>query len=137
MRQTKAIYARGNIMISRFKICSNDVKSCLFQSYLRSPYGSQLWTDYPSNVFRKACVAYNNICRTFFNIKRGSSMSEFYVNNDMDSFLVLYRKCIGNFRNRLLQCDNLLVQTIVSSVFFHFNSSHATTWKKHLFNLND
>ena len=133
LRHVRAIYARGNVLINRFKICSDEVKSCLFNSYLSSVYGSQIWTCYKKNVFRKATVAYNNICRVLFNIKRGFSMSQFYVNNSIDSFTVLYRKSIGNFRQRLLACNNLLVHTIITSVFFFFNSSHASVWSKHLF----
>ena len=133
MRHVKAIYARGNIMVNRFKKCSEDVKIHLFQSYLSSVYGSQLWTTFKPSVFKKAVVAYNNVCRKLFSIGRRDSMSTFYVANNLDSFNVLYRKSIGNFRDRLMICDNSLVRNIVSSVYFTFNSSHAHVWQSVLF----
>ena len=133
MRHIKAIYARGNVMISRFKICTDDVKRCLFQSYISSSYGSQLWTTYSPNIFKKAKVAYNNICRSFFSLKRDHGMSEFYVHHNLDAFIVLYRKTIGNFLKRLKNCDNELVKTIVLSVFFAFNSSQASITQQHLY----
>ena len=34
MCQVQAIYAKGNILINRFKFCNDDLKSCLFQSYI-------------------------------------------------------------------------------------------------------
>ena len=132
-RHIKAIYSRGNSMINKFKMCSYDVKLCLFKTYLSSVYGCQLWTLYKPSVFKKAIVAYNNVCRKMFTIARGESMSAFYVNNGLDSFTVLNRKNIGGFRKRLQDCDNMLVQNIVSSVFFYFHSSHSANWQRFLF----
>ena len=57
IRQFKAICARGNIWISRFKISYDDVKSCLFQCYLSSVYGCQLWNDYKPTALKKSMVA--------------------------------------------------------------------------------
>ena len=37
---------RGNILMRRFKICNDDVKFSIFQSYLKSVYSCQLWTNY-------------------------------------------------------------------------------------------
>ncbi len=133
MRHVKATYTRGNIMISRFKHCTEDVKHCLFRSYLSSIYGCQLWTCYKSNVMKKAVVAYNNVYRRMFHVKRGESISAIYVSNNIDSFNVLIRKYLGNFRERLLHCDNDLVKCIVTSIFFMWNSTLATKWRESLF----
>jgi hypothetical protein len=107
LRHVRAIYTRGNMLISRFKICTDEVKLCLFRSYLSSIYGGQLWTNFKSNVFKKAVVAYNNVYRKFFNIRRGPSMSAIYVNSGIDHFNVLVRKNLGSFRQRLLNCDKM------------------------------
>ena len=117
LRHVRAIYTRGNMLISRFNICTDEVKLCLFRSYLSSIYGGQLWTNFKSNVFKKAVVAYNNVYRKFFNIRRGPSMSAIYVNSGIDHFNVLVRKNLGSFRRRLLNCNNALVSCIVKSVF--------------------
>jgi hypothetical protein len=60
-------------------------------------------------------------------------MSAIYVCNNIDSFKVLFRKNLGSFRKRLLNCDNKLVHSIVTSVYFMFNSSHTANWQNFLF----
>ena len=63
MYHVKAIYTRDNILISKFKICNDDVKSRLFQSYLSIVYGYQLWTNYKPTVLNKANVTmYTGFC---------------------------------------------------------------------------
>ena len=42
----------------------------------------------------------------FFNVNRRASMSDIYVNNNIDVFTVLIHKNIGHFKKRLLCCDN-------------------------------
>jgi hypothetical protein len=133
MRHVRGTYTRGNIMISRFKNCTNNVKHCLFRSYLSSIYAGQLWTCVSDNVMKKAIVSYNNVYRKFFNIRRGVSMSATYVTNSIDSFIVLLRKNLGSFRQRVLSCDNLLVHNIVKSVFFMCNATITVKWCKSLF----
>jgi len=132
-RHTKCIYTQGNILISKFRYCSESVKICLFKTFISSMYGSQIWTVFNDNVFKKASVAYNNVFRHLLAIPKGVSMSQYYMFNGVDHFKVLYRKAIGNFRCRLLSCNNLITRDIVQSVFFKFYSSHSVNWRKHLF----
>ena len=47
---------------------------------------------YKPNVFKKSIVAYNNVCRNFFTIAKGGSMSALYVSNGLDS-LYHMKKC--------------------------------------------
>ena len=82
---------------------------------------------------RKAIVAYNNVYRKLFNIRRGVSMSATYVAHFVGSFNVLLRKNLGSFRQRVLNCDNLLVSNIANSVFFMFNANITANWCKALF----
>ena len=89
LRHVRSTYARGNMLISKFKICTDDVKYCLFRAYMSTAYGCQLWTCYKKTVFRKAAVAYNNVYRKLFNLKRGTSISATFVNNNVDTFNVL------------------------------------------------
>ena len=58
MHHCKVTDARGYILISKFKICNDDVKLCLFCSYLSSIYGCQLWACYIQNVLKKAMMPY-------------------------------------------------------------------------------
>ena len=56
-------------------------------------------------------------------------MYAIYVNNNIDSFEVLVRKNAYNFKTRLWASSNLLVQCIVSNLFYHHSSSCAR-WTK-------
>ena len=58
-------------------------------------------------------------------------MSTIYVNNNIDSFGLLVLKNIYSFKTRLGATSNLLVQSIVSSLFYYHSSSCAG-WTKTL-----
>ena len=60
MRHTKSLYARGNVLISRFRKCTHQVKIKLFRSFLSSAYGSSLWTRYKQCTYKHFIVAYNS-----------------------------------------------------------------------------
>ena len=62
-RQTRCIYARGNVLIKKFSVCTNDVKPRHFKS-CHTLYCSQLWCSYNSASFTKLQSNYNNIFNT-------------------------------------------------------------------------
>ena len=64
-RHIKLINAQGNMLISRFKKCSEDVKVLLFKTYMRSMYCCQLWTSVKEKFSSNVSVAYNNVFRHF------------------------------------------------------------------------
>lgn len=131
-RQVKSIYARGNMLISRFRTCSDDVKLKLFRSFLSNAYGSHLWTKYKFVTYRKVVVAYNDIFRKLFGIKRGESMSALYVRNNIDSVGAIIRKSCFNFITRITESDNILIQSIRASLFY-FGSPIYDRWCKVLY----
>ena len=45
-RQMRSTYARGNLIIKRFRHCTDDVKVKLFKSYCCNFYGICLWSKY-------------------------------------------------------------------------------------------
>ena len=53
MKHVKSLYARGNMLISRFRKCSDEVKSKLFKSFFSNAYCSQLWCVYRQSVYKK------------------------------------------------------------------------------------
>ncbi len=131
-RQIRSIYQRGNILTRKFSMCSSEVKTCLFKSYCTSFYCSQLWSNHNSTCFKKLKSSFNRILRSLFNIKGYHSMSGFCLQLGIDSFNVTIRKCIFNFRTRLLSCDNEIVKSIIDSVFF-MTSSLTNYWNYVLF----
>ena len=133
VRHKRYLYATGNLLISRFKSCSDEVKRMLFKTFCYSAYGGHLWTKYKDSNFSKVTVAYNDVYRHLFYIKRGTSMSMEYVTNNLHCFKSLMRKASFNFRKRLLLSGNIYIKTIVHSVFFYKHSSFTQMWLKDLF----
>jgi hypothetical protein len=132
-RQLRYIYARGNILFRNFYHCHADTKLLLFKSYCYNLYCCQLWTHYSQQHFNKVKVAYNNVFRHLFNIKKRCSMSQLYMYNDIDSFSVLMRKSIVRFRQRLKSSDNLLIKgVLILPYFYNFSHMHRT-WSKFIF----
>ena len=132
-RQIHAIYVRGNMLIQKFRKCSNEVKLELFRTYFSSLYMSQLWCNYKSTSYRRIHVAYNNIFRSLMSIKRGESISAAYTVNNINGFATLERKIAYSFYRRIMSSNNLLVITVISSVYFTSFSHNLRKWNKMLF----
>ena len=131
-RQVKAIYARGNMLTKKFRMCSNEVKARLFKSYCSSMYCSALWSAYTVGNFRKLQTSYNKMIRIFFNLERECSISAKCIELNVDCFKVLQRKHTFSLRSRILVCDSSIVKCITSSVFF-ISSSINNRWNDTLF----
>ena len=113
MRQVRAVYTRGNMLVHKFKICSQDVKHCLYKSYCSNSSGSQLWSVYIKVIYKKAVGIYNNVNRNLFKMNRGDSISAIFVLNNIDSFNVLVRKDVYAFRQRIKESANLLLRMMM------------------------
>ena len=84
------IYMRGNSIIRNFKQCSEDVKYLLFKIYCNSLYGSQLWCNFTKDSFNQLRVAYNNtIFKVLMNMKKDASMSEQFIEHNVNHMHVL------------------------------------------------
>ena len=127
-RQMRAIYYRGNSLINKFRHCSVEVKTQLFKSFCSNMYCSPLWSCYSKEVYRKLKVAYNNIFRNFMSVNRMQSTSQLQNFYGIDSFNVLIRKNIVNFRNRLLSSKNGLIQACFTSDFHIYRSLINKKW---------
>ena len=136
LRQVKALYTRGNMLVNCFNRCSNQVKNCLFRSYCSNCYGGQLWAIYKKDVYKKCIVAYNDIYRKLFNIQRGDSISAVYVSNKIDSFNTIIRKDVFRFKNRIVNSSNILVQAILEYSFYSACSSMTKKWNNILYTFN-
>ncbi len=132
-RQTKAIYLQGNITINKFRVCSDEVKLQLFQTYCINMYAAHLWSQYTVEVFNKVKVAYNDIFRALMDIGRRSSISAAFVQRNICTFNALQRKRIYGFYTRMLASDNKLVRCIINSPFFIYGSHISAHWQKQLY----
>ena len=82
----------------------------------------------PKNIFGKLMM----YKRHLFHIRRGESISMIYVENGINSFNVLMRKYVFAFRERLLSSENVLLNTIVESIYFR-SSFLFIKWKQLLY----
>jgi len=134
-RELRAIYARGNVLIKKFIMCTDDVKVKLFKSYCNSFYSSQLWCSFNVASIKKLQVAYNHVFRKLMKFDRDVSMSAKFVENNVNGFKAVWRKLIYGFRCRIFNSNNALIQCISSSVHFLYSKLNSN-WTKELFHFN-
>lgn len=132
MKQTRAMYAKGNVLLRKFTNCSHDVKVLLFQAYCTNVYCASLWGHYSSSVFKKIKVAYNNVFRNLFKYDKRCSASNMFVTNNVSTFECLHRKFIFDFRQRALQSTNMLVNTVYNCCKLQTGAIH-NMWRKSLY----
>ena len=132
-RHRRYLYCTGNMLVSKFKLCSDDVKKRLFSTFCYNIYGGHIWTSFKAETFRKVKVSFNDVYRHLFGIARDTSISHSYVTNGLHDFYTLLRKSSYNFRKRLMDSNNSILQSILSSVFYLYKSSFTVKWSKDLF----
>ena len=91
-KEMRSMYSRGNVLLKKFRNCSDDVKTQLFKSYCSSFYCSSLWTSYKLSSLKALSVAYNNIFRHMFGFSRRESVSQCFAIKNISSFIVVRRK---------------------------------------------
>ena len=117
-KETRALYARGNMLLSKFRHCTQDVKKNLFMTYCSSLYSCSIWSAYDNSTLRSIHVAHNDVLRVMFHLPRHTRVSNIFVKQNIPSFPVLRRKLVYSMYKRVLTSSNSLVQALVDSNFF-------------------
>ena len=133
-QQCRNIYSRGNTIIRNFKHCSDAVKCQLFKSFCTSFYCASLWSCYTIESLRHLKVAYNRIFRILMGMHHRTRMSENLISRGLDPFKVIVRKLSWSFRSRVLQSNNMLLKTIVNSMYF-MRCKLSRKWNAAILNL--
>ena len=133
-RQTRSIYCAGNILIKKFKHCSDAIKDYLFKTYCTGIYSGHLWYRYNSTIFSRAKTAYNCIFRKFRNLDRKCSISASMVSSHVPTFIEVLRKLATGFIDRLKVSNNVCTQTVYNSLLFH-SSPMSQHWLKTVYAL--
>ena len=105
----------GRALIRMFNKCSQNVLIELCRSFCTTFYCPYFWTQHKKATFSKLRVAYNNVYRKVFGLKRRSSASEMFVLNNISNFEALVRKSIFAFTTRLSNSKNAIICTIQRS----------------------
>ena len=116
-RQIRCVYARGNILIKKFRHCSKEVKVRLFTSYCSSFYGSTLWSNFRQQTYLKLNIAYKQIFRSFFHCRRIGTSRQM-LSLGIDCYPVILRKLIFSLKERIFTSSNIIVATIADAMFF-------------------
>ena len=131
-QQVKGTYARGNILISRFRKCDEDVKVKLFKTFCNNFYGCSLWNVYHKYAMKKLKSAYCRIYRKLFNIEDRSTTSFSMLSMGIDNVDVIIRKNAFSLYTRLQSSNNVLIRTLVDSLYF-CDSNIYNLWLQILF----
>ena len=129
-RELRLVYCRGNLLLRKFRQCSEDVKLQLFRSYCNNLYCCSLWCQYTKEILRKLKVAYNNTFRLLFNVRDVIHISNLFMNLGLDTTKVIIRKSVSSLFKRLDNSCNSVIQTIIQSGYFMFKSNLFTHWRK-------
>ena len=117
-RQLRCTYARGNMIIKKFKYCTDEVKVKLFKAYCTNFYGSCIWARFTKACIRKLTVAYKRIFRGFM-LRDFDATTYQMLELNIDPFNVIERKLIYGFQRRLFLSDNDIVIAILASDIFY------------------
>ena len=90
-KHLRNFYARSNVIIRKFHHCSIEVKCELFRSYRVPTYCSHLWVHYNKCTYSKLRIAYNNMYRRLFGLRKYDSASFMYALNNVDNLDTVIR----------------------------------------------
>jgi len=91
-RRRRELYARANLIQSRFGACSYNVKIHLFKTFFSTVYCCSLWVPVWKAILDKVRTAYNDAFRIIFGYSRRSSASSTFCENSVRDFYAI-RRC--------------------------------------------
>ena len=128
-RQIKGVYARGNVILKRFKNCSTQVKVKLFNSYCGNFYCSNLWSFYNVTMAQKVQSAYNRIYRNLMGISDWHQTKMSMVMYGVKTYNEVQRKLVYSLHKRVMDSHNSIISAITNSLFF-YGSKLYNQWKR-------
>ena len=101
LRQCRQLYARGNILLRKFYMCSTEVKLTLIRTFCSPMYTAQLWWNYTVASIHNLHVAYNNVFRLLLNQPKYCSASTMFVEYLVPDSKAVIRNLVYKFMRRL------------------------------------
>ena len=114
-KRARGIYAAGNTLISKFKLCNDACKVSLFKTYCYNVYAIALWASFRVNSYVKTKVAHNDIFRTLMQVPRYESASTLFVEHMAMNLDSISRNAMYSLMDRLLSSTNRVVKAICNS----------------------
>ena len=132
-KRRRETYAHANMVASRFKSCSVDVKKYIFKTYFSNIYCMSLWCPLKEQSIKLVQVAYNDSFRILFGYSRRESASAMFCVNNMPDFLAIRRRAITSLISRLSRSSNPILSNIYNSRVL-INSTMYQSWRDQLLN---
>ena len=79
--QAGKLYARGNMLLRKFHLISDEANILLFKSFCSNVYCCSLWCLYNASFLDKVRVAYNNSFRLLLKLPKFCSASNMLVSS--------------------------------------------------------
>ena len=110
-RKIKIMYVPTNMLLQRFRKCSQHVKIAIFRAYCICLYGVALWSRFSSCIMTKFKYCYNKCMKKFFWYTKYYSVTEMLLTPSFDTVIHNYKKsflCVwskhSNDMVKLLRC---------------------------------
>ena len=97
MKRVRKLYGTGNMIISKFKNCPDEVKTMIFRTYFSNIYCCPLWSGYNVGTFARLKVAHNDIFRSLLNQRRDASASQLFVSHNVKNLNSMIRTSMCSF----------------------------------------
>ena len=133
MRQCQQLYARGNVLLRKFHMCSMSVKIQLFNTYCSPMYNAQLWWNHTVASFHRLNVVYNNVLRRLLRRPRFCSASGLFAECRIPNCKAVIRNLIFRFMTRLDSSTNSIITTILPETLDGRTSRIGRHWVKSLY----
>ena len=121
LRQRKKVFAQGNSLLRKFYMCSIEVKTTLFRSYVSSFYSAQLWTNYSQTVINKLYIAYHNTLKLLIGVNKREHTRPICVGLNVKYCPALMRNLIYKFMQRLSAAENIMVKNVCDTSLFYIS----------------
>ena len=118
------LYAKFNLLLRQFGMCSSHVKYKLFNSYCMSLYGSQLWNYENLSVVEPLYIAWRKCIRRIYSIPYNTHCKLVHLICEDDSIQVKLHKRFVRFLVNARRSSNKLV-SIVANCALNGSSSKA------------
>ena len=111
MRQCQQLYARGNVLLRKFHMCSMSVNIQLFNTYCSPMYTAQLRWNHTVASFHRLNVVLRRLLRR----PRFCSASGLFAECRIPNCKAVIRNLIFRFMTRLDLSKNSMISTILVS----------------------
>ncbi len=114
MRQRRKLYARGNMLVRKFHMCSPDVKVALLRAYCTPLYTAHLWYNFKKGSMQRLTVAYNDAMRMLLRVPRYFSASQMFAEVNVPACQAVIRNLTHKFMVRLDKSENCIINVLIN-----------------------